>query len=84
MAVEPDELPDEVKVSPKIQERIERAAKGDRQPQAPPVEDTPEPLVELPVGITGSLLMRPPAPKSFEWLSPGHQHPTIWKNGPGP
>lgn len=86
-ATEPAELPDEVlmKPSPKIQERIERAAKGDREPQAPPlVEDTPEPSIELPVGITGSLLMRPPAPKSFEWLSPGHQHPNVWKNGPGP
>ena len=72
VAVEPDELPDEVLTSPKIQERVERAIKSDRLPQAPA---EPEPSVELPVGITGSLLMRTPAPKSFEWLSPSHQHP---------
>ncbi len=71
VAAEPDELPDEVLTSPKIQERVERAIKSDRLPQAPA---EPEPSIELPVGITGSLLMRTPAPKSFEWLSPSHQH----------
>jgi hypothetical protein len=71
VATEPDELPDEVLTSPKIQERVERAVKSDRLPSA----TEPEPSIELPVGITGSLLMRTPAPKSFEWLSPSHQHP---------
>jgi hypothetical protein len=70
VAVEPDETPDEVMVTPKLQERVERAAKGARLPSA----ETPE-TSELPVGITGSVLMRPPISKTFEWLSPSHQHP---------
>lgn len=74
VAVEPDELPDDVMVTPstKSQERIERSGKAARLPAVP--EEAPA-TVELPVGISGSLLMRPPVQKSFDWLSTEHQRP---------
>lgn len=67
VALEPEELPDDVKAAPmKTQERVERSGKTDRAPQAPP-EEAPD-VVSIPTGISGSLLMRPPVSKTFDWL----------------
>lgn len=75
VALEPEELPDEVQVKPpppqaKIQERVERSGK---EGKLPVLEEAP--TLDIPMGITGSLLMRPPARRPFDWLSTEHQHP---------
>lgn len=48
----------------KSQDRIERSRKSDKNP-ASEVDTT-----ELPVGIPGSLLMRPPVVMKFDWGNP--------------